>query len=257
MGYFFLDDSNHPDAGFSLSAFVFSASDPQGELEELLAKNGMTPGNDEFKSSIRMDKNPSNTSLRDDLKAFLRKCKVGLAISKTAEELYEDSAYLLEKILSHPKVADCEHQVFIDRGICPTRREQAFLAAIKGAANCRFHFEQDSKNICGVQLADLAAHICAIMMKDSLGLIKKLVKAGENSGYDPDSDMELGFEMYATIRYSLIGEFAPYVETLSDVSLQPMLILDKYGLVISEKLEEKTKLAAKERFSSLYLGCIH
>jgi len=28
------------------------------------------------------------------------------------------------------------------------------------------------------------------MLLAELGLIKKMVKAGENSGYDPDSDME-------------------------------------------------------------------
>jgi hypothetical protein len=254
MGYFFVDDSKHPAAGFCLSTFVFSASDPQIELEKLLIKNGLTPGNDEFKSSIRMDQNSPNIPLRDDLKAFLRTCKVGVAISKTSEELYEDSALLLEKILSHPDIPAGEHQVFVDRGIFPTRREQVVIESIKGARNCQFHFEQDSKRVCGIQLADLAAHICGIMMKDSLGLIKKMVKAGENSGYDPDSDMELGFEMYATIRYSFIGEFAPYDE---NARLQPILILDEYGVVISPKLEDEVQLAAKERFSSVYLGCIH
>ncbi len=237
-----------------MSAFVFSDSDPQSELERLLVKNDLTPGNDEFKSSIRMDQNSPNISLREDLKTFLRKCKVGVAISKSSEELYEDSALLLEKMLSHPDIPVGEHQVFIDRGIFPTRREQALLESIKGAETCQFYFEQDSKKVCGVQLADLAAHICAIMMKDSLGLVKKMVKAGDNSGYDPDSDMELGFEMYATIRYSFIGEFAPYDES---ATRQPMLILDKYGIVISPKLEGEIQLAAKERFSSMYLGCMH
>jgi len=81
-----------------------------------------------------------------------------------------------------------------------------------------------------------------------------MVKAGDNTGYEPDSDMELGFDMYATIRYSFIGEFAPYDES---ATRQPMLILDKYGIVISPKLEGEIQLAAKERFSSMYLGCMH
>jgi hypothetical protein len=255
MGYFFLDDSNHPAAGFCLGAFVFSVTDPQKELEQLLGKNGLTPGIDEFKSSIRMDSNSPNFFLRDDLKNFLRQCKVGVAISRTSAELYEASASLLEKMLRHPDISANEHQVFIDRGIFPTRQERVLLDSIEGSSTCRFHFEQDSKEIYGIQLADLAAHTCAIMMKDSLGLVTKMVKAGENSGHDPDSDMELGFEMYATLRYSFLGEFAPYDETGS--SLQPMLILDKHGLVISQKLEETIQKAAKGRFSSLYLGCIH
>ena len=35
------------------------------------------------------------------------------------------------------------------------------------------------------QLADLVAHTCAVMLLAELGLVKKTVKAGENSGYDP------------------------------------------------------------------------
>jgi hypothetical protein len=178
VGFFYLDDSKHPAAGFCLSAIVYSGEDPQGELETLLSRHGFVPGTDEFKSSIRMDRNPANSRLRDDLREYLGKCKIGVAISKAPDEMYEDCAQLFQNMLTPSGPPGGPHQLFADRGIFPTRREQALIEATHGAENFKLNFEQDSKKICGIQLADLAAHTCSIMLKDSLGLIGKTVKAG-------------------------------------------------------------------------------
>ncbi len=258
MGFFFLDDSNHSEAGFCLSSFVFSLSDPQTDIERLLTKHGLVPGQDEYKSSIRMDRAAANHAIREDLKEYLRaNCKVGVAISPNPADLHEDAALLLQKMLTHPDVGSGNHLVFTDQGIFPTPKERAVIMPIPGADMCTFHFEQDSKRVCGIQLADLSAHICAIMVKDALGLVTKMVKAGENSGYDPNSDMELGFEMFATIRYAFLGVFAPYVEDAPSGFLQPMLSISDHGLQISSKLNAKIRSAAEGRIGSLYLGCIH
>jgi len=257
VGYFFLDDSKHPTAGFCLSSIVFTESDPQKYVEQILLNHGLQPGHDELKSSSRMKDGPANVAIRDDLKNYLRCCKVGVAMSPTEGSLYADSAALLQKMLGHSDVGQAEHTIFVDREIAPSKREQEVFLAVRGAERCHFHFEQDSKVVGGIQLADLSAHICAIMMKDSLGLITKRVRAGENSGYDPDSDMELGFEMFATIRYSFLGICAPYVQEEPQPRLQHFLLISDYGLQVSDALPETLRAAAESRFGSLYLGCIH
>lgn len=252
MGFFYIDDSKHPAAGFCLSTIVYSGKNPQLDLEALLAKHGLIPGRDEFKSSIRMDRHPAIALLRDDLKAYLHNCRIGVAISRSPDELYGDSAHLFQNMLRDSRPTGRTHQLFADCGIFPTYREQAVLKTIPEAGDFQFHFEQDSKNICGIQLADLAAHTCSIMLKDSLGLVNKMVKAGDNSGYDPDSDMELGFEMWASMRYSFHGAF-PSDEEYYDRHLT----VENFGLAISPNLDERIRAAAKSRFSKMYLGCIH
>jgi hypothetical protein len=68
--------------------------------------------------------------------------------------------------------------------------------------NYKLFLEVDSIKVKGIQLADLVAHTFATMLLEQLGLVDKKVKAGENSGYDPDLEIELGFELWASIRYN-------------------------------------------------------
>lgn len=244
MGYFFLDDSKHPKEGFCLSSFVFCPSDPQSAIEQILLNHGLEPGKDEFKSSALMRDRPANSAVRIDLKDYLHSCKVGVAISATEADLYADAASLLHKMLTHPDIGTDKHSIFVDQGLAQSKVEQDTFRSVRLAERCQFNFEQDSKAVCGIQLADLSAHICAMMMKDSLGLVTKTVKAGENSGYDPDSDIGLGFEMFAAIRYSFLGVCAPYICEESQLLLQPMLLISDYGLEVSNSLSDTMKSAA-------------
>lgn len=257
MGYFFLDDSKHEQAGFCLSSFVFSQANPQEEIEEILLSQGLLPGRDEFKSSARMREASANTRVREYLQTALRSCKIGVAVSPKERRLHVDSAILLRKMLTHPDVGSINHTVFVDREIARTREEQDSFVRTSRAEDSSFYFEQDSKIVGGIQLADLAAHTCAMMMKDALGLVTKTVKAGVNSGYDPDDDLELGFVMFASIRYSFLGVCAPYVWEEPKPLLQPLLITSDYGLQISGDLPAAQREAAESKFASIYLGCMH
>lgn len=60
--------------------------------------------------------------------------------------------------------------------------------SIGGFDHCTLHFEQDSLKVSGIQLADLAAHYCATMLLETLGLVKKVVRDDE----DPGSEYSLG-----------------------------------------------------------------
>ena len=130
------------------------------------------------------------------------------------------------------------------------------LASILAIPNCTCHFEQDSKFVRGIQLADLTAHTCSIMLKECLGLVSKKIKAGENSGYDPETEIDLGFELWASIRYSI------FRSRVNSLGADPLLInasfdVEPFGLFISEQCSEELASNARARSSMVYLGCIH
>ena len=87
---------------------------------------------------------------------------------------------------------------------------------------CNINLEQDSRQVAGIQLADLAAHTCAIMLAESLGFVRKTVKAGDNSGYDPDLDINIGFELWSSVRYNFLSEQPPPPDEWIEGDLQPM-----------------------------------
>ena len=254
MGYFYLDDSKHPSLGFCLGSFVYCNEDPQDELEGLLSKHGLRPGIDEFKSSFPMDTGRLH-GLREDLRQYLRKnCKIGAVLSAKPEELHLDALSLLRKMSQHPDVGINPHSVFIDQEIFRSNNAQIRALNESTFIGWTLHFEQDSKIVYGIQLADLAAHTCSIMMKDSLGLVNKSVKAGKDSGYDAATGIELGFELFASIRYRFLGQYAPYID--NDL-FRPMLMVSDYGLHISDRLEPSIRTQAESRFGAVHLGCIH
>lgn len=121
--------------------------------------------------------------------------------------------------------------------------------------DCSFFLEQNSVDIRGIQLADLAAHISSIQLKDALGLVSKVVKVGENSGCEPESEIELGFEMWATIRHTFFAQMdKPFT---ADLIASLTVEVEPYGFYISDLCDKKLKDAARKQFGNIYLGCIH
>lgn len=119
----------------------------------------------------------------------------------------------------------------------------------------KFHLEQNSLLIKGIQLADLAAHVSSIQLKNALGLVKKKVKAGENSGYDPHQEIELGFEMWAIIRYAFFNNGSTI---LKDDSIEYATVkVEPHGLYISNFCDNHLTETARNKFGNVYLGCIH
>ena len=116
--------------------------------------------------------------------------------------------------------------------------------------------EQNSKIIRGIQVADLVASKCSTMLKETLGLIDKTVKAGPKSGYDPDMEINIGFELWADIRYNFFSD-PPINPDEWDSMLDCKAIVGKKGLFISENCTDEVKAAAEGRFGEMYLGCIH
>jgi hypothetical protein len=255
MAYFYLDDSKHHARGFSLAAFAICDTDPQIGLSSLLLKNGFDPSVHEFKSSTSMKDNSNLQSLRDDFRQFIRsECKLAVCIVEGDANIGPAALRLLQKTLTHKSLKERRHEVFFDEGLFSSRQAAEIMSKeCDGLEKCSFHFEQDSKIVAGIQIADLVAHTCATMLSDALGHVHKNVRI-ENSGYPYDVEINLGFELWAGLRYCFLSENKTDSWDEDDFAF---VVVEPYGLFIHDSVSDPVAKAARKRFGEMYLGCIH
>lgn len=258
MAYLFLDDSKHHGYGLSVAAFVICDADPTSWVEDLFRRHGFNPSVFEFKSSANMAGNENLQSLRAALKRYIAsKCKIALCVVGNDEKRIGPAAIaLLEAALQHPLLCGSEHQVFFDEGLFSSvGAAQAVAESIGDFSDCSFHFEQDSRRITGIQLADILAHTCSIMLLEALGHIdtKIIVNSPGDTAYH-GLEVELGFEMWADIRYAFLSQN----KKVEDKLLGPALVdVFPWGLFIDCSASDEVRAAAMRRFGENYLGCIH
>jgi hypothetical protein len=257
MAYWFLDDSKHHRFGFSLAAFVICDDDPTEPISSLFREHGYDPMEFEFKSSMKMKGDIELQALRGSLKSYIgMNCKIAVCVVDGDKRLGPAALKLLSSALSHPILQGQSHKVFFDEGLFQTPKAGTGLAdSDPELASCQFHFEQDSRRNLGIQLADLVAHTCSTMLLETLGQITKktVVVAPGDSVYD-GLEVELGFEMWAGIRYAFLSQNKqnPKDEfNFANVDVYP------WGLFIDESASSQISTAAMKRFGENYLGCIH
>lgn len=120
--------------------------------------------------------------------------------------------------------------------------------------DCKFYLEQNSKDIKGIQLADLSAHVKSIQLKTAMGLLKKIVKPINNLGYEPDIEVDIGFEMRVSLRYWFFNE--KYKESMDSID-DFYFTVEPYGLYVSDLCDKNLADVARKTFSKVYLGCIY
>lgn len=259
MGYFYFDETIQERGGFIIGAFVYAPNDMTPAVYSALNHVGLRPGFDEFKSGSRMDWNPNQAKLRDQLSNILMHTSVGVVVLPVSERasLGREAMDGLQKILRTNGLDQQPHKVFLDEGITiDSHTQQSFLEGV--GALCELHSSQDSKLIGGIQLADLVAHSLGGMLLEQLGLIAKKVRAGAGSGYDPDLEIEIGFELWASLRYQFFKALQPKPGPIPDDPIGEIIFdVENYGLHISEKCSPSLRDAALQRFGDCYLGCIH
>jgi hypothetical protein len=257
VGYFYIDESIHERAGFILAAYVYSAHDLTPLVYERLRSVGLEPGKNEFKSSTKMTTDPIQRTLRSELKEVLRSTKLGLVVIPSTERynLGAEALRGLNKILQANKLTNQRHHIYFDQGIVFRRHSDLTLEL--GMKNyCDILVGQDSRLIGGLQLADLAAHTMSVMLLETLGVVTKTVKAGPNSGYDPDLDIEIGFEMWASLRYHFFT--MDNIDPEADDQLMAFTLdTGSYAVYISDSCTDNLRSAVEKRFGKCYLGCIH
>lgn len=91
------------------------------------------------------------------------------------------------------------------------------------------------------------------MLLDALGKTSRIVTV-PNSGYDEDVEIDLGFEMWAGIRYAFLS-----VENGAGIDDEDfaVVLVELHGLYIDPSASSEVAATARHRFGSMYLGCIH
>lgn len=169
MGEFYFDESIHPRGKFALGAFVYSEEPLDRPVAEALLKSGLRPRVDEFKSRARMDQNAQQKRARALLHSVVHgHCRIGVVVvpHRAHDLLGREGLRGLNKILSTNTFRTAPHDVFFDEGIFAGTSAGARAAdAVCGCQACSLHFEQNSQEVLGLQVADLIAHICATMVQ--------------------------------------------------------------------------------------------
>ncbi len=258
MTHFYVDDSVHDQAGFILGACICTKIDIEQAVTDIITWHGFDPSVFEFKSSTNYSKEPAKAEVRSSMKELMYKhAKLGVVIVPRGRrrEFGEECLKAVKQFIDQNTTLTAPFGVHFDQGMFPSIDNAMEIVKKMNFENCEFAFEVDSKNTRGIQLADLAAHIAAIHLKDKMGLIDKMVKARENSGYASDLEINLGFEMWATLRYSFFSKNnkKSVVSTVHD----PVFDVEPYGLYISTYCDQELIKSAKAAFSTVYLGCIH
>ena len=259
MGFFYFDESIQHRAGFIVGAFVYSKTDLTPAVFKAISDAGLEPRVDEFKSGARMDMRPEQVKARAGLRRILQTLRIGLAVVpvSTRSSLGTEALFALEKIIVANWLVASGHQVYFDEGIAVDPDMTAGLLGARVGVPCHVFLNQDSRLVGGIQVADLVAHSMGVMLLEHLGYLTKMVKAGENSGYDPDLDIELGFELWAVLRNSFFMSGQPISRSEDDPRTLSTVNVADYGLHIATSCAEALRVAVVERFGECYLGCIH
>ncbi|SFP95650.1 DUF3800 domain-containing protein [Hymenobacter arizonensis] len=257
MGHFYVDDSVHNEAGFIIGACVYTEIDLSNEIDNIIEKHGYDKTEFEHKSGASYSKDPNKIKVREGLKQLLiHQCKLGVVVipSDQREKLGFECIKAIKTFIVHNNLKD-PNDIYFDQGHFMSRQKAQDAIDAQNFTDSSFILEQDSRVIKGIQLADLAAHVASMHFKSTLHLITKMVKSGENSGYEPDSDMELGFEMWATLRYTFFNKGTS--EHAGDHTRDSMVKVEPYGLYVSELCSIELQGKARQAFADVYLGCIH
>lgn len=257
MSYCYFDESIRERGGFIVGALVVSDRDLSPLIAEEWARLGLTPGSEEYKSSNPKNGNELGVAQRQVVAQLLQESKLGFVVVPIddREGLGGYCAGLVIQLIETGSIGAGEHSLYLDEGIPVSAAHLERLGQMEVSVAMRC----DSKKVGGIQVADHAAHALGGMLLEEMGLLRKQVRAGENSGYHPDGLLDLGFELWASLRYALIGR-NEYIEGLSpppDDPANPYFRVDGVGLYVATTCSADLARHARERFGVNYLGCIH
>jgi len=257
MAYLYFDESIRNNGEFIIGALVISEMDLSKVVREKWFEMGLNPYKDEYKSSSIKVGNGISVAQRSFIRELLSNSELALVVlpADDRRQLGNYCSELIFQLLDTKLLNRENHVVYVDENIQINNENQRLLK--KNRVECVLN--SNSSVEAGIQLSDHASHALGGMLLEEMGVIKKQVRAGENSGYHPDEMLDLGFELWASLRYSLLGK-QKYIEGLSpppDDPANPFFQVDGYGLYIAKTCSESLSENARKRFGVNYLGCIH
>ena len=85
--------------------------------------------------------------------------------------------------------------------------------------------------------------------------ISEMLTYGNEAGFDPPIEADLGYELWASLRYSMLNSNVPNGE--NEMPDMATFSTKGYGFFLSEQAPESLCDKANMLFSEVYLGCIH
>lgn len=257
MAYLYFDESIRENGGFIVGALVLSRDNLSSIVRDQWRAMGYDPDVFEYKSSAPKLIDKQSQQQRSVLRELLHSSSLALTICPSSErrQLGKHCASLVAQLQESGLLAPGSHELYVDQNIFMAREHVTALIA----SGVSVYLNQDSCITAGLQVADHAAHALGGMLLEEMGVLRKTVLAGEGSGYDPDLEIELGFELWAGLRYALLGrnEHIPGLSPPPDDPVNPYFRVDGYGLFIPKSCSKELAEHARNRFGINYLGCIH
>jgi len=138
-------------------------------------------------------------------------------------------------------------KIYIDEGII-SNNEIRNVSKVDSINICRSH------EVNGIQLADLVAALCGVRLREEISEYPKMLTYGNESGFDPPIEAELGYELWASLRYSMLKHPEPKGDEMPDMA---SFETEGYGLFVSPCCSDELSRKARKLFGEVYLGCIH
>jgi hypothetical protein len=161
----YLDESIHTQANFIVLAAVMASDEQIQQAEKALSACGFIPGQDEFKSTMKMAGNASAQQLRERFQEIIGQCKIAIGVCAVHErdQLMPLAGRIIEAITHHGSYA--EQTVYLDQGM------KSY--SVKLPDGFTLETGCDSKSVVGIQLADCCAHFVSSIILGEMDLFKK------------------------------------------------------------------------------------
>jgi len=242
----FVDESIQEALGYICVGFAYCEEEPNEAVNNAIAQAGLVPGVDEYKSGYRMASSGARHNLRDSIyQIVLERCKLGVYIAPLSERtsLLTSTVDVADQLIRRNGL--CLPQcIFVDQGIAGCIDPHSGMEVIPGC---------DSRLVPGIQLADFVAYHCSYLLKCALtGVTKKIVI--EDSPHPlTGEEVDLDWILRTDFRRHFFVEQRDIEKITGD---DWFFKLAGFGAFFSSGLSQEVRLAAEERFNSMYLGCV-
>jgi len=268
--HLFVDESIHHGLGFIVTAFVFARTDVGPLVRDSLASAGMMPGRDEFKSSEPMASNPAMRSLRERLLRIASDHTTIAALVTPSDTRPELGAAVIDAldVILRKNGMPLPLCAWFDQGMFRSTGKASRLAAsVASLATSALAFEQDSRAVLGLQLADAVAHLVAQVLREEVSGVKKPVGiGGPDTGYADGTIAPLGWALLMTLRYAfLVRPVVPEGrEATVPADMEPLVVPEDedyvsaaqhphflgWGVIVSDGVDVAIARAAEVAFSN-------
>ena len=243
----YIDESIHDQHGFMLLAYVTCRRDPYDVLNNMLKKYGI----EEFHACKKMQNNHTMQKLRSSIRSYVNSyCGWGvMVLSNIARSNIKDDFSNLVAGLSK-FILDEPLRIYIDEGIISINEvdEIRNISKVDSINTCRSH------EVNGIQLADLVAALSGVRLREEISENPKMLTYGNESGFDPPIEAELGYELWASLRYSMLRNPETKRDEMPEMA---SFETEGYGLFVSPRCSDELSRKARKLFGEVYLGCIH